>query len=518
MRALLLGILLVTTWPLLASPLWGDLKPGPHAVGFKAFPLRDATRTVRPAAGGGDRSQMLMVSVWYPAQRVAGAAPMTFDDYGRHDRYDPVTLALPSEEAMAAARQQAREFFLRPMNFPDGGTITDEAWARLLATPLTAVLNAPAVAGSFPAIAGNNGARINAVTNEYLASHGYIVAAVGTIEHPATTPVEQTEWSARNVEFTIAWLRSFPNADPERLGIQGFSGAGFGPYIAAMRHSDVDAVVAIESGLYMAQFSDGITGHPSYGATKLRVPFLHMFRAAASRADEDLAEFRKLRHAERYRFLLDRERLVHQDFSILGPASVLLGMRGDAGPDAIRAFGAVNVHLLRFYDAFLKNDPAARAALVADTADITVERLAATRPAPDLNEARELFRKEGVDGALQRLAAARKEDPEADLFGDATLAALGWHLINDRNPGDRNLDAAKAVAGLVAAQAPGTVYDHNLAGNIDVAEGRTAEAITRFEKAVAALPNATRMTPAEREQSRVNIQAKIDRLRGRQGG
>ncbi|HYI11556.1 MAG TPA: hypothetical protein VEK57_21040 [Thermoanaerobaculia bacterium] len=185
MRALILCVLLAATSPLAASTLWGDLKPGPHAVGFKGFPLRDATRTARPGSDAGDRSQTLMVSVWYPAQRVAGATPMTFDDYGRFERYDPVTLV------------------------------------------------------------------------------------------------------------------------------------------------------------------------------------------------------------------------------------------------------------------------------------------------------------------------------------DASLATLGWRLINDRN-----LDAAKAVARLVAAQAAGTVYEHNLAGNIDMAEGRTAEAVTRFEKALAALPDATRMTPAEREQSRVNIQAKIDRLRG----
>lgn len=509
MRALLLCVLLTAASPLAASPFWGDLKPGPYAVGFKTFPLRDATRTARPATESGNRSQTLMVSVWYPAQRVAGGTPMTFDGYGRFERYDPVTLAPPTEEAMAASRQQTREFFGRPFNFPEGGTITDEAWARLLATPLTAVLDAPAIGGSFPVLVGNNGSRINAVTNEYLASHGYLVAAAGPLEHPATTPVEQTEWSARNVEYAIGWLRSFPNADPERLGIMGFSGAGFGPYIAAMRHSDVDAVVAIESGLYMAQFAGGITQHPSYAATKLRVPFLHMFRAAASRADEDLTEFRKLRHAERYRFLLDRDRLVHQDFSILGPASVLLGIRGDAAPDAIRAFTAVNVHLLRFFDAFVKNDPAARAALVADTAEITVERFTATRPAPDLTAAREMFRNHSVAVALERIAAARKEDPEAELFLDSILAMLGWHLINDRN-----LDAAKAVARLVALQAAGTVYDHNLAGNIDVAEGRNADAISRFEKAIAALPDATRMTAAEREQSRANIQAKIDRLRG----
>jgi dienelactone hydrolase len=503
MRTLILFLVLALTSPLSASVLWGDLKPGPHAVGFKSFPLRDATRTGWSSDRADDRSQMLTVSVWYPAQRVAGAAPMTFDGYGRVEQYDPVTLAPATEEAMTAARQQLREFFGRPINFPEGGTITDDAWARLLATPLTAVLNAPATAGSFPLIVANNGARINAVTNEYLASHGYIVAAAGTLEHPNTTPVEQTEWSARNAEFTIGWLRSFPNADPQRLGVMGFSGAGFGPYIAAMRHGDVDAVVAI----FMAQFAEGMTRHPSYAATRLRVPFLHMFRADASRADEDLAEFRKLRHAERYRFLLDRDRLVHQDFSILGPASVLLGIRGDAAPDALRAFGAVNTHLLRFFDAFVKNDPAARAALVADTSDITVERLTATRPAPDLNAARELFRQHGVAGAIERLAAARKEDPEGELFIDASLATLGWHLINDRN-----LDAAKAVAALVSAQAPGSVYEHNLIGNIDMAEGRNAEAIARFKKAVAALPEATRMTAAEREQSRVNIQAKIDRL------
>lgn len=232
-----------------------------------------------------------------------------------------------------------------------------------------------------------------------------------------------------------------------------------------------------------------------------------MFRAAASRADEDLAEFRKLRHAERYRFLLDGQRLVHQDFSTLGPASVILGIRGDAAPAALRASNAVNVQLLRFFDAFVKGDAEARKALVADTEEITVERLTAVAPAPDVSEARELFRKHGAAETMKRLAAARREDPEGQIFTPGPLAMLGWHLINDRN-----LDGAKAVAQWVSEQAPDSVYEHNLLGNIDVAEERNAEAVARFRKAVAALPRATAMSAAEREQSRVNIQAKIDRL------
>lgn len=500
MRTAILFLTLVSSLPAFSSdsPLRAGLEPGPHAVGFKAVPVRDFSRGGEP----------MILAVWYPARAAAGGARMTWSAYGSYENYDRATLAPPTPAVLAAAAERTRQFFERPFNFPEGGKAPDEAWARLDATQTDAVFEAAALPGSFPLLVGNSGVRTNAISHEFLASHGYIVVVAAALNFPSVTPPESTEWSARNVEFALAWSRGVPHVNHEQIGLMGFSGGGFGPYIVSMRNRDVDAFVAIESAIYVRQFAPGILEHDGYAPTKLRVPMLHMFRAELSRTDEDLTEFRRLRYSERYRFLLDEARLVHQDFSSLGPASVILGIRGDAAPLALRASAAVNRQLLRFFNAHLKGDAAAKASLVAGDATITVEHLAAITPAPDQAQAREIVKSLGVEAGMKKLLEARAIDPDAELFTNAGLGALGWSFVNDPN-----LDAARAVESLLARQAPDTVYLLNHSGNVRLAEGKEQEAITLFEKALAALPQATTMSENERTQSKQNIQAKIDRLR-----
>src|SRR5688572_2501507 len=54
--------------------LWGDLKPGRHAIGFRVV----QTESVPGAAGTEPRS--IEIAFWYPA-RAANETPMTFRDY-----------------------------------------------------------------------------------------------------------------------------------------------------------------------------------------------------------------------------------------------------------------------------------------------------------------------------------------------------------------------------------------------------------------------------------------------------
>ena len=64
------------------------------------------------------------------------------------------------------------------------GAVTDDAWARLKQTPLLARPDAPAAGGRFPLIIGSLRPLSTTVTNEYLASHGYVVAMVDGEETP----------------------------------------------------------------------------------------------------------------------------------------------------------------------------------------------------------------------------------------------------------------------------------------------------------------------------------------------
>ena len=56
--------------------LWGPLKPGPRAVGFRVVNARDSSRPLAGAKGG----RPIQISLWYPA--AAGRdTPMTYGDY-----------------------------------------------------------------------------------------------------------------------------------------------------------------------------------------------------------------------------------------------------------------------------------------------------------------------------------------------------------------------------------------------------------------------------------------------------
>jgi hypothetical protein len=124
-----LGIVLAAAPPLAAQqpPLWGGLKGGRHAVGYRQVSLAEGT-----------------LHVWFPAA------------------------------AQQGERLRVGEYFGRE----GGGPLP----ARLLQAPSAAFPQAVAAGGSFPLIlyAGDPGSAgpDNTVLAEYLASHGYVVATV----------------------------------------------------------------------------------------------------------------------------------------------------------------------------------------------------------------------------------------------------------------------------------------------------------------------------------------------------
>ena len=304
-----------------ASPLWGDLAGGPYHVGYRVEKLRDRTRTM---AG-----YPLVLRYWYPAVRT-NRSPMTFAGYQATDVIDE-QLADPTPARLRQADADLKAFYERPFNFPFGA-VEPETWARLGPTPLTAVANAAPVAGRFPLVVGVGGAQGNAVMGEFLASHGYVVALVGSPAEVELSPVARMEWYVRDLEFALARMRELSLVDGDRVATWGFSFAGMPALLAGMRAPGIDAVVSLESAIFYQPFMQQLTGNPFYDVTSLRVPFLHMMREEESRPNEQLDRFEALRYSERLRYLLNDTALVHQDFGTHGmAAAVVLRKRPGAG-------------------------------------------------------------------------------------------------------------------------------------------------------------------------------------------
>lgn len=109
-------------------PVFGELKPGPHPVGFRLLHLKDSTRLVRPkrdylgALNPGDRARQLNLHVWYPAAEASGA-PMTFEQYIYHSDFGTLD---------DATRREQRDFARR---FLFAGRFSDAVWQTLLDSP-----------------------------------------------------------------------------------------------------------------------------------------------------------------------------------------------------------------------------------------------------------------------------------------------------------------------------------------------------------------------------------------------
>lgn len=411
-------------------PVFGELQPGPYAVGFRLIHLKDTARLVQPkrdyfgALNKSDRARQLNLHVWYPAAE-AKDAPITFEQYIYHSDFGTLD---------DATRREQRDFARR---FLFAGRFSDDIWQKLLNSPMLARRNAREAAGKFPLVLGELRPLSNSITNEYLASHGYVVVMVeGAKFQTDTSPALAKEDSYRNLEFAYAYTRTMPNVDQGITGTLGFSAFGVTQLIYAMRTREVDAVVCLESGFFHDRnFYQSAKETPGYDVTALRAPLLHMFRLGKEQP-ASLGDLDAMRYSTRYHYQVDAPQIRHADFSTEGMAEVtVLGLRPDAAAQLRKAFELTNLYVLHFLNAHLKGDVAGLAFLRRAPATngapekmINITEKVGIKAAPTEAEFLSLLQSRGLDQALALFKEARKTDPDAALFREAALIKIGSQL------------------------------------------------------------------------------------------
>ena len=468
-----------------APALFGALAPGSHGVGFTIVQMSDPVRPNGTAAGdAADRSRKMAVHVWYPASPATGGAHLTFADY--------MHAHLPDADADDITRRdgQVRAFLTQ------FGAISDGAWSALKGTRLLARRDAPAAQGRFPLVIGALRPLSTTLTNEYLASHGYVVAMVdGEDGQEPTEAGPGLEIAVRDMEFAIAQLRRLPYVHDRALAALGFSGAGFSQILLAMRHPDVMAVCDLESAIFDDRMMWPLSRGWGYSLEALRVPFLHVYGVPLSTRENRIADFEGMRYATRYRYLVDTPGLHHWDFATEGmAASTVLGLRGDAAPRLRQAFEATNRYVLAFFDAYVKRDPQGLTFLRNDPAVngvpaglVSVRELPAIEPAPGVDALMTLVGARGIESAMQVFEEARARDPQAPLFREASLNMLGYRLLRNEKP----LEATTVLRKVIELY-PDSVNAYDSLGEALEEAGDRAQAIevTRKGLEVARRPGA----------------------------
>ena len=423
-----------------ANPIYENLPVGKYAVGFKIFTITDETRIDKPEfnylgeKNEGDRRKKLTVHLWYPAQANTDTKTLTYADYCYNN------LSMNTTEAIDPSRKEGEISGKRRATENWFGKTTDEAWKKLLEASMLAHADAEPVAEKFPLLIGMLRPLSTSVTNELLASNGYVVAMI--VDRARTGPFyESALLEIPDMQFTLTYLKEQANVDVNKLGSFGFSGSGFSQVLFSMYDSRVKAVADIESGIYMDNLYQNFAVSDYYQPQKLRAPFLHIFSRDLSKQEKFIDDFEsKTKFTTRYRLLLNQPALHHWDFASEGfTSTIFLNNRGEQSNHIRQSFEIASVYLLNFFNAELKGDAKAKAFLSAkpslpNTApalwDITT--YAAKQPAPDYEAFEYIIQKKGMDEAIAIVKNTIKEDTLTNLYTWYMLNGMGYGYLNQQ--------------------------------------------------------------------------------------
>jgi dienelactone hydrolase len=467
-----------------APVLWGGLKPGPYAVGYRVVYAFDQSRTwhvsrtyTSPRFSPDMAGRPLRISVWYPA--TAAKERMRVGEYLRNR----------APEAFRAAEEALEK--------RDGRVIAEWVPAgeleNLMQSSTAAYRDARPVAGAFPLVlyaAGVNGyTESNLVMAEFLASHGFVVATVPSLgESDAQTEQayskQSLEASVRDMEFAWSVLRKEATASKQGFGMVGHSLGGIVSLMLAMRNSDVLAVAGLDGSYGFAELQGLLTDSYRYDPAHMQAALLDIRRADAQ-IDMKIAE--SLRHSARW-FATVRG-MSHGDFTSFALGAYAFHQAAPTHPPAgwtressFSGHQLVCGAVLQFLNAQLRHDDSALQGLDKDMASSAIASYSREPAAPLVPSTQEfvaMVRSQGVDGAVQTARKIQAGSPGETVVDEAALNQAGYGLMGEKKFGD-----AVRVLEFAAGVYPQSANAADSLGDAYIAAEQKEKAVAAFRRAL----------------------------------
>jgi dienelactone hydrolase len=277
---------------------WSGVRLGPHAIGYGAFTLRDASRTLRPDTSVPRRvvPRAIPVRVWYPARSDDVMPKVTFGDLlfvaSRTTERDPLDARIDS--ALALRTRGLHSYSAQRYARAGGTALLARDTAGLVDLAFRAAITSARrtwrLPGRHPLVlfAGGTAHSVdeNVALWELLASFGYVVAAIPTVAiDPAAEEVYQPadgvglETIVQDLEAVLTNLLARAYVDSARIAGVGFSFGGAGVLTLAARNARIRAVVGLDPSFIAARHLPTIRQNPLFDARRLLVPILEIHRA-----------------------------------------------------------------------------------------------------------------------------------------------------------------------------------------------------------------------------------------------
>ena len=419
--------------------IYPNLPVGKYGVGFKIFTITDPSRISKPQFNylgekiEGDRTRKITIHLWYPAQTSTTGSALTYADYCYSSLLTSTNETISSDQKDAEvnrARRAVENWW---------GKTSDEAWLKLMGTKMLAQLEIEPMERKFPLLVGMLRPLSTTITNELLASNGYIVAMIKAENR--STFAEAALDDIPDMRSAIVELQKNKSVDGEKIGTFGFSGSGFSQVLFAMNDYRIKAVADIESGIYMDGLYQGFSASNYYQPGKMRAPFLHIFSTDLAKQEKFIDEFyNKAKFTQRYRLIVNQPALHHWDFASEGYTScAVLKMRGAQQENIERAFKIASLYLINFFNAELKNEDEAAKFLSNKPAIENVQDslwsfsdLPAFKAAPDREAFEYIIREKGIDEAVSVVKSTIKEDTTTDIMKWFMLNSLGYNFLGEQ--------------------------------------------------------------------------------------
>ncbi|MEI9909361.1 MAG: hypothetical protein WDO71_06685 [Bacteroidota bacterium] len=251
--------------------IYENLPVGKYAVGFRIITITDSSRITKPEynylgeKNTGDRYKKITIHLWYPAKANPAKRVLTFGDYCYNHllKRTTETISDDQKDVQFGGRRRSVEGWF--------GKTTGDAWKKLLETSMLAAADAEPLKERFPLLVGMLRPLSTSVTNETLASNGYVIAMIQ--QDNFSSFALSTLEAIPDMRFAIAFLGKNANIDNNKTGTFGFSGSGFSQVLFAMNDYRIRAVADIESGIYMDNLFQDFSASNYYTPSKLRAPF-----------------------------------------------------------------------------------------------------------------------------------------------------------------------------------------------------------------------------------------------------